>query len=337
MKMRDIVIGQIRHEQTERIPYTLYFDQEVEESLDVYYKSPAWRNRLVPYISRIQGLDIMQWKKVDDQYSEDAFGGLWRIDRRPWHLETPPLQSPSLEGYIFPDVRSFLDEERKERLKSLWEGNKDTFLIIGMGWGIWEKYWQLRGFENALADCVEEEEFFEEVLDIITEFYISAIDFYKDFPADAIMFGEDWGDQRGVILGPERWRRYIKPRWEKIYRHVHAQGKYVINHCCGSVEDIMPDIIEIGLDVLESVQPEAKGMNPYILKQKWGNGITFWGGLGTQQLLPFGTPEDIRHEVRKLCSIMGEGGGYILAPAKPVMREVPLENAVAILEEFTKI
>lgn len=86
-----------------------------------------------------------------------------------------------------------------------------------------------------------------------------------DIPADAIMFGDDWGDQRGVILGPERWREFFKPRWATIYDTVHAQGKVVISHCCGSIADIMPDVIEIGLDVLESVQPEATGMNPYQL------------------------------------------------------------------------
>ena len=150
------------------------------------------------------------------------------------------------------------------------------------------------------------------------------------------MFGDDWGDQRGVILGPDRWRRFIKPRWRQIYDAVHAQGKVVISHCCGSVADIMPDIVEMKLDVLESVQPEAAGMNPYELKGRWGRDITFYGGLGSQSTVPFGSPEEIREEVGRLCRKMGRGGGYILHPAKAMQPETPTENAAAVFEAFVE-
>ena len=111
------------------------------------------------------------------------------------------------------------------------------------------------------------------------------------------MFGDDWGDQQGVIVGPERWRKFFKPKYAKIYETVHKKGKYVISHSCGSVADIIPDIIEIGLDVLESVQPEAQGMNPYELKKKWGDKITFCGCLGSQNTIHFGSPAEIHSEV----------------------------------------
>lgn len=93
-------------------------------------------------------------------------------------------------------------------------------------------------------------------------------------------------------------------------------------------------MIEMGLDVLESLQPEA--MNVYEIKRRYGKNLRLWGGLGTQQLLPFGSPESVRREARRLKSEMGKGGGYILAPAKPLMREVPTENAVAVTEEFSR-
>jgi uroporphyrinogen decarboxylase len=96
----------------------------------------------------------------------------------------------------------------------------------------------------------------------------------------------------------------------------------------------MGDIAEIGLDVLESVQPEAAGMNPYALKQAWGDRITFWGGLGSQSTIPFGTPGQIRQEIQRLRREMGRGGGYILAPAKPLRPETPTANAVAVVEEI---
>jgi len=121
---------------------------------------------------------------------------------------------------------------------------------------------------------------------------------------------------------------------EKLYRRVHEAGKYTLTHCCGSIAEIIPDLIEIGLDVYESVQPEAKNNSPYELKKKYGDKITFWGALGSQSTVPFGTPQDIRKEVRRLCSELGKGGGYILSPAKPLQPETPVENAVAVIESF---
>jgi uroporphyrinogen decarboxylase len=151
---------------------------------------------------------------------------------------------------------------------------------------------------------------------------------------DGIMFSDDWGYQQGVLLGPDRWRKMLKPRLARLYDRVHEDGKFVLSHCCGSIADIMPDVIEIGLDVLESVQPEARGMNPYELKRRYGDAITFWGGLGSQSTIPFGTPDEIKDEVSRLCHEMGWGGGYILAPAKSLQPETPTENAAAVVEAF---
>lgn len=137
-----------------------------------------------------------------------------------------------------------------------------------------------------------------------------------------------------MILGPDRWRQFLKPRWAKIYEAVHRHGKIVMSHSRGSVVEIIPDLIEIGLDVLESCQPEAAGMDPYELKRKFGGQITFWGCLGSQSTIPMGAPESIRAEVARLKREMGKGGGYILAPAKPLQPETPVENAVALVESF---
>jgi len=115
---------------------------------------------------------------------------------------------------------------------------------------------------------------------------------------------------------------------------VHDRGKLVISHCCGSIVDILPDVVEIGLDVLESVQPEARGMNPYELKKAWGDKLAFWGGLGSQSTIPFGTPATIQAEVARLRREMGKGGGYILAPAKSLQPETPTANAAAVVEAF---
>ena len=331
---REIVQAQINHQETDPVPYTLYFEDSVGERLDAYYGGTSWRARLTPFVVHVAAVDTDPKEPIDERYARDGYGGIWHQDLLPWHLETPPLVGPTFDGYDFPAPESFFRPEEKKRARQTCAERGDSFLIGSLGWGLFERSWNLRGFENVLLDSVLEPDFFEELLDRLMHLYLAFVDYTADLPVDGIQFGDDWGDQRGVILGPECWRKFLKPRWARIYEAVHQHGKIVLHHSCGSVAEIMPDIVEIGLDVLESVQPEAAGMNPYGLKRKWGDKITFWGGLGSQSTIPFGTPDEIRAEVEHLRRDMARGGGYILSAAKPLRPETPTENAVAAVEAF---
>ena len=336
-KPRDIVLAQIRHQECAEVPYTVSFEDSVGARLDAYYGGRDWRGRLTPYVVGVGAVDTDPKVPIDDVYVRDGYGGIWRQDVRPWHLEKPPLPEPSFDGYDFPKAEAFFRPEWKAAAIKTCQEKKDSFLVGNLGWGLFERSWNLRGFENILMDSIAEPDFFAEALDRLMNLYLQFVDYTADLPIDGILFGDDWGDQRGVTLGPDRWREFLKPRWAKIYEAVHRQGKIVMTHSCGSVADIIPDLIDIGLDVLESVQPEAANMNPYELKRRFGDQITFWGCLGSQSTIPFGTPATIRTEISKLRTEMGKGGGYILAPAKPLQPETPTENAVAIIEALTQV
>lgn len=338
MKPREVIISQINHQTTDPVPYVFSCEPSVADRMDAHYGSSQWRERLLPFMKTCLSVDTLQERPVSSSRVQDGYGGIWRVDRRPWHLETPPLAKASLAGYRFPSAGQFVDPVREavpEALQRIKE-SPDSFQIIAMGWGLFEQTWRLRGFENALMDAIAEPDFYAELLERLTELYLVMIRACRDVPADAFFFGDDWGEQNGVILGPDRWRQYIKPRWAEIYKEVHAQGKYVISHCCGSIAAIMPDVIEMGLDVLESVQPEAAGMSPYLLNDQWGSEITWFGCLGSQSLLPFGTPDEIKTEVTQLRQRVGAGGGLIMAAAKPLQPETPTENAVALYEAFVR-
>ncbi len=313
MKPRDYVLDQIHHRQSDPVPYNLILYPESEDRIDAHYGCPDWRKRLVPYIRKESPFATWPQEMIDDDHFSDIWGSIWQQGPNAFHMDRPALAEPTLTGYEFP--------------------NADSFRVIGLGWGILERTWHIRGFENALMDSVAEPEFYEELLDRITDLFLAFVDEVSDLPADAIMFGDNWGYQNGVILGPDRWRKFIKPRWAKVYDAVHAQGKITISHCDGCVTDIMADIIDSGLDVLESVQPEA--MDPYELKAKWGDKITFWGGLGSQSTISLASPDELRAEIRRLRKEMGRGGGYILGPSKPPLANAPTENIVALLEEVT--
>ena len=336
MIFRDCVMETLRHKQPPKIPYTLSFEDDVDKQLDTYYGSTDWREQILPYIVNVAAVDTDIRIPIGDGYERDGYGGIWRVDRAEWHLEKSPLVKPSLDGYDFPRPETFFRPDWKSQALRTCSDHRDSFIIANLGWGLFERSWNLRGFENLLIDVVNEPDFVEEIMDRLMELYLSFVEYTADLPIDGVLFGDDWGHQQGIIIGPERWRNYLKPRWAKIYEAVHAHGKFVFHHSCGSVADIMPDIIEIGIDVLESVQPEAAGMNPYELKEKWGDKITFWGGLGSQSTIHFGTPQEILAEVTRLRTEMGKNGGYILAPAKPLQPGTPTENAVAVFESFTK-
>ncbi len=333
MTPRDIVLEQIHHRETAVVPYTLGFDPDVGTRLDEHFGGAAWRQKLTPYIANCGSISKPLQTPVDDAHTKDAFGTVWRTDRLPRVVTEPGLKAPSFQGYDFPTVGVFLDPEVEANVKARASESTESFTTVATGLCLWQ-CWYLRGFETTLMDCVAEEDFFEELLERMTKLTLALVHACADVPADAIMMGDDWGNQRGVMVGPERWRRFYKPRYARIFEAIHDQGKLAIMHCCGSAADIMGDVIEIGLDVIESVQPEAAGMNPYELKRKWGDKITFWGGLGSQSTIPFGTPDEIRCEIRRLRTEMSKGGGYILAPAKPLRTETPTENAVAVVEEF---
>jgi uroporphyrinogen decarboxylase len=334
MKPKDYILEQIFHNATNPVPAELRIDPGFETELDKAVQK-NWRQKIPQFIKITMPLDASLDIMIDDVHSRDAFGSTWQHNCRPFHLKTPAMDVPSFKDYQFPTVQQFYNEKLFQDSLNFCQTNKNSFVLAYMGWGLFERTWTIRGFENALSDIISQPVFYEELLDRILDLQMAMLEKALTLPVDGIMFSDDWGDQRGVIVGPPRWRTLFKPRLAKLYQRVRQAGKIAVSHCCGNVADIMPDIIDIGLDVLESVQPEA--MNPYDLKRKWGPHITFWGGLGSQSLLQFGTPSDIKCETERLCSEMGRGGGYILAPAKALQPGMPIENALTVLDVFARL
>ena len=143
---------------------------------------------------------------------------------------------------------------------------------------------------------------------------------------------DDYADQRGVIFGLDRFRTMFKPRWKRIFDRIHnlAPHVHVFFHSCGSVRPLIPDFIEIGVDILDPIQPVGPEMAPERLKADFGGRLCFHGGMDMQRLLPSGTREQVRAEARRYCATLGAGGGYILAPAHLFQPDVPPENILAV-------
>ncbi len=163
MKPRDVIHAQIHHQETPVVPYTLPFEDEVGSRLDAHYGGAGWRDRLVPYMVTVQAVDTDIKEDIDGVHVRDAYGGIWRTDRRPWHLETPPLAEPSFEGYGFPAPEVFYRPAWKEKAFRTCAEHPDAFRVGGLGWGLFERSWNLRGFENVLMDAVSEPEFYADL------------------------------------------------------------------------------------------------------------------------------------------------------------------------------
>jgi uroporphyrinogen decarboxylase len=186
--------------------------------------------------------------------------------------------------------------------------------------------------ERLLLDFTDGNAFATTLLDRITERRIAQAQHYARCGADVIAYGDDVGTQRGMLMSVRMWRTWLKPR---LARTITAAREVrpdvlVFYHSDGDVSAIIPDLIEIGVDILNPIQPEC--MDPVALKRTYGDRLSFWGTIGTQSTFPFGSPDDVRREVRARIETVGAGGGLFLAPTHVIEPEVPFENIVAFVE-----
>jgi len=194
-----------------------------------------------------------------------------------------------------------------------------------------EKAYFARGFENLLSDIAGEPEYAQRLLDrIIDKNMVMLENFIDRAVVDGVLLGSDWGSQRGLLMSPNAWRELIKPGELREYELIRAAGKHIWIHSCGDITEILPDLCEMGVDVLNPVQPEC--MDIYEHKNKYGKQLTFWGGISTQRTLPFGSPDEVRHETRKIIEVLSDGGGYIASPSQELQDDVPLDNVMAMIE-----
>jgi len=321
---REVVLATINHQPTDIIPYILSIDAEPRKRLDEYYGGPE---NFPEHEAFIVGRGV-NWRAEDlpDGRFRDIFGVVW-VQGNIFHIVEPVLKEPSLAGFEFP---SLISDEEVADLERWCEENAEKFRIFTFGLLFWERAWALRGMENILMDMALEERFCHELFERLMELHLEALDKILHLPIDSIRFGDDFGGQKGLLMGLPYWRKYIKPRLAKMYGKVRDAGKIVSIHSCGDNSEILGEMIEMGLQVFNPAQPEANDLPA--LKKLYGRHLTLEGGIGTQVTLPFGTPDQVREEVRRCREVLGPGGGLIMTTTKPIRPEVPTENAVACVE-----
>jgi len=149
--------------------------------------------------------------------------------------------------------------------------------------------------------------------------------------------GDDFSTQRGIMISPEAWRRFLRPVYAKMFSLVKSFGLRVWFHSCGTFRPVLPDLVDLGMDVWETVQVHLEGNDPHVLKREFGKRITFFGAISCQRTLPFGTPDEVRAEVRERVKVLGKGGGYICGPDHSIQKNMPPRNLAALWDEARRL
>jgi len=352
MNHRERVAMALHHERPDRCPFQASFTPEFAARLrrDLGIESAAAHN---PHgggntyeIERALDEDVLitsvGW--ANSYYQEEsAYTDEWGID---WDLhpyETPfgrghyteiarhPLADvAALADYTPPDpTRPSLYADAEAMIRAY----HDEYWIVGATvCTIFETAWALRGLEQTLVDMTTDPDLADHLLDMPYRFHLAAARRLVELGVDMIWLGDDVGTQHRLLMSPRMWRRYLKPRMANLIAEIKAINPELVvaYHTDGYAVPIIPELAEIGIDVLNPVQPAS--MDPAMVRREFGDRLCFWGTIDEQGTLPFGTPEDVANEVRARIETVGYDGGLILAPTHSVQLDTPLANFHAMVD-----
>jgi len=280
--------------------------------------------------------------EADNSYL-DIWGVRWQKPASSlyWDMVAHPIAEPTLEAlaaYRWPDPH---DPGRtdgiRDRARTLSGQGEYAVVLDNTGFGAFEQGWALRGFENFYMDMVAEPKFAEALIQGVADYQVALYEHVLEEVGpyvDVVMVAEDLGSQDGPLISPETYRRMVKPAQKRVWQFIKSRtDAKLFLHSCGSVRRFIPDLIEIGVDILNPIQVAAAGMDPKELKREFGNDLTFWGGgCDTQRVLTFGTPDDVEREVRRRIRELAPGGGFVFNQIHNIQPGVPPENVVRMFE-----
>jgi uroporphyrinogen decarboxylase len=334
----------LEHRETDRVPIAMVCSGI----------NPAANKALAAHLQKTRGTTVDDYLAplIDIQgISPDYIGpplpehtDIWGVRRRPVsygagtydEIEHHPLADAASEADVaahpWPSPAWFNYDSVAEKIRAL---EAQEFCLIASNGNIFETSWYMRGFENIFVDLATQPQVAGAIFERVTAFYVEY--FTRLLQAgrgriDLVFTADDIAGQNGLLMSLEMWAASIKPHHVRLNRRIHEHGARVIYHSDGAVMEAVPGLMDMGIDILQALQFDARGMDPRALKDLYGHRLCFEGGVSVQRTLPFGTPEDVRQEVQERIRVLGHGGGYILGPSHVIQDGTPPENIVAMFD-----
>lgn len=356
MNSKQRVLKALAHYEPDRIPIDFWAEKLVV-------------SKLMQHLNLKEYEDLLQHLRVDTRYIEGArYAGpelcksqdgtwedIWGVVRKPMlidenepskgmiqHVVAHPLADAEtvkdVENYRWPSP-DWYECTIKEQIK----GIEQYAIICGADrlnrTAQFKPAMYLRGIEKLLLDLTLNPKIVEAMVERLTAYYLAYNEkiFRKaNGQIDIFFMGDDFGTQNGLFVSIDMWRKFFKTRFKKFIDQAHSYGIKVMHHSCGSVFDLIPEFIDCGLDILQSLQPKAARMDFKKIKSEYGKYIAFQGGIDIQDTMPFGTVERVKAEVKRTIVTLGPGGGYILCTSHNLQPDTPLENILAMYETAEK-
>lgn len=342
----------IDHEEPDRVPIDVWYTPEAEKKLleflgedtnklSLYSKDGGYLPHLMDHdflISWIGPCTSYYSKDTEEYY--DEWGIKWRwVDTETGNRYTemvgrPMSQTDDLDLLKIPD---FTDEKRYRESKMMIEKHgKEYGIMGGLACTLFELSWYLRGMDKVLQDMVLNKDFLHAYLDKLLKWVWDAGTIMVNYGVDVIWIGDDFGMQDRLLISPDQFREFFKPRYDKLFSHLKSINPDIrfAFHTDGYNVPILQDLIDVGVNILNPVQP--KSMDPGELKKMVGDKLTFWGTIDNQHTMPFGTVEDVIYETRLRLKTVAPGGGLIIGPAHNVQPQVPIANIMAFYDTVKK-
>jgi uroporphyrinogen decarboxylase len=367
LSSRQRVLRTLNHQEPDRVPFDLALTVDIYHRLRQHLGLPPETGKAFGLWTEVSpSPDLLDAMQVDFAYAGMrtpasrkpylAADGLvydeWGIGRQKvertdgsfyYEMVKPPLAGASLDeiaAFPWPDPA---DPERtaglRQQILELRRGT-DKAVMVKFSSSIWEQAWWLYGLQAWLVDLIEKPDITGAILDRVCDVACGMMERGMEEAGDLVdivrLSGEDLGTQLAPMISPAMYNRWVKPRFERLWslarrkiQEKNPAAKLML-HSCGNVRPFLPSWIQMGLDILNPIQPQARGMEPEGLKRDFGAELVFHGGIDLQQVLPFGTPQEVGQAARRYIRALGPGGGYIVAPAHNVQSDVPAANLVAL-------
>ncbi|MGQ9631202.1 MAG: uroporphyrinogen decarboxylase family protein [bacterium] len=340
MNSKERVLTAISHRQPDRVPIDFSATPEVWEKLKKHFGTSDSEEVLIKLGVDIRGIRGKYVGPPLPRYPDGSWEDVYGIRLKSVRYDTGAYDEVAV--FVLDDAKTPKDIESHRWPSADWfdftrvpEACKrlEDYAIVAGGPGVFQRVTWLRRMDKVLMDMVEQPEMAATLMGKLTDFHEA---YYSRFleagrgGIDILYVTDDYGMQGGLLMSPELWRKFIAGNLRRLVDVAHKYGAKFMLHSCGSVRELIPDLIDIGVDVLDPIQTQAKGMNPDELKAEFGDALSFHGAIDTQTTLPFGDADGVRREVRQRIEVMGKGGGYILAPTHNIQPDTPLENILAM-------